>query len=174
MAAEGWRSGASLDRFNDPLYTVAEAARYLGVPDSTLQSWVHGYRYRDGERPEVSGEPVLTAIPSLFARGPVIPFVGLAEGLVLTAMRRSGVSLQRIRPALAPPRTSASSMRWLRNASSPMARKCYSTTRNMVRTPARRSQPRSSSSSAMAREFSTRSSRSTFDESRSARTVTPG
>jgi uncharacterized protein (DUF433 family) len=31
----------------------------------------------------------------------VIPFVGLAEGLVLAAMRRSGVPLQRIRPALA-------------------------------------------------------------------------
>jgi uncharacterized protein (DUF433 family) len=30
----------------------------------------------------------------------VIPFVGLAEGLVLTAMRSSGVPLQRIRPAL--------------------------------------------------------------------------
>jgi hypothetical protein len=34
-------------------------------------------------------------------RDPVIPFVGLAEGLVLTAMRRAGVPLQRIRPALA-------------------------------------------------------------------------
>jgi hypothetical protein len=30
----------------------------------------------------------------------VIRFVGLAEGLVLTAMRSSGVPLQRIRPAL--------------------------------------------------------------------------
>ena len=30
----------------------------------------------------------------------MIPFVGLAEGLVLTAMRSSGVPLQRIRPAL--------------------------------------------------------------------------
>ncbi len=34
------------------------------------------------------------------AQGPVIPFIGLAEGLVLAAMRRSGVPLQRIRPAL--------------------------------------------------------------------------
>jgi uncharacterized protein (DUF433 family) len=31
---------------------------------------------------------------------PVIPFIGLAEGAVLTAIRRSGVSMQRIRPAL--------------------------------------------------------------------------
>jgi hypothetical protein len=31
---------------------------------------------------------------------PIIPFIGLAEGLVLAATRRSGVPLQRIRPAL--------------------------------------------------------------------------
>lgn len=30
----------------------------------------------------------------------MIPFIGLAEGLVLTALRRSGVALHRIRPAL--------------------------------------------------------------------------
>lgn len=46
------------------------------------------------------GAPLLTALPRVGVRGPVIPFVGLAEGLVLTAMRRSGVPLQRIRPAL--------------------------------------------------------------------------
>lgn len=51
-------------------------------------------------RREVVGAPVLTALPRSGFRSPVIPFVGLAEGLVLTAMRRSGVPLQRIRPAL--------------------------------------------------------------------------
>jgi len=30
----------------------------------------------------------------------MIPFVGLAEGLVLAGIRRSGVHLQRIRPSL--------------------------------------------------------------------------
>lgn len=47
------------------------------------------------------GEPILTTMqkpPGL--RGPLVPFVGLAEGLVLAGMRRSGVPLQRIRPAL--------------------------------------------------------------------------
>ncbi|WP_374222850.1 hypothetical protein [Williamsia sp. CHRR-6] len=33
-------------------------------------------------------------------RGPSIPFIGLAEGYALAALRRSGVPLQRIRPAL--------------------------------------------------------------------------
>ena len=33
-----------LDRFSSPLYTVAEAARYLDVPASTLATWAKGYR----------------------------------------------------------------------------------------------------------------------------------
>lgn len=89
----------ALDRFSAPLYTVAEAARYLDVPASTLASWARGYRRAGRERPAVVGSPVLTTVRSV-RRGPVIPFVGLAEGLVLTAMRRAGVPLQRIRPAL--------------------------------------------------------------------------
>lgn len=87
------------DRFHDPLYTVAEAARYLDVPASTFATWAHGYRRRSARRRDVVAAPVLTAITSV--RGPVIPFIGLAEGVALSAMRRSGVPLQRIRPALA-------------------------------------------------------------------------
>jgi uncharacterized protein (DUF433 family) len=89
----------ALDRFDVPLYTLAEAARYLDVPVTTLRSWAHGYR-RAGDRAGVRMPPVLTALPRGRAPGPVIPFIGLAEGLVLTMMRRSGVPLQRIRPAL--------------------------------------------------------------------------
>jgi uncharacterized protein (DUF433 family)/transposase-like protein len=91
---------SALDRFSSPLYAVAEAARYLDVPASTLTSWAKGYRHAGKGRPAVTGSPVLTTVTSP-GRGPVIPFVGLAEGLVLTAMRRAGVPLQRIRPALA-------------------------------------------------------------------------
>lgn len=90
----------AIDRFGVALYTVSEAARYLDVPDSTFRSWTHGYRRRAPGRPEVSGERILTTVPKTAAQGPVIPFIGLAEGLVLTALRRSGVTLQRIRPAL--------------------------------------------------------------------------
>ena len=92
--------GPSIDRFDTPLYTVAEAARYLDVPDSTFRSWTHGYHRRSSDRAEVSGAPILTTVARTAAQGPVIPFIGLAEGLVLTALRRSGVALQRIRPAL--------------------------------------------------------------------------
>jgi hypothetical protein len=92
--------GGGLDRFATPLYSVAEAARYLDVPASTFATWTHGYRRRPAGRREVVGGPVLTALPRSGVRAPIIPFIGLAEGLVLAAMRRSGVPLQRIRPAL--------------------------------------------------------------------------
>lgn len=91
---------ATLDRFSAPLYTVTEAARYLGVTTSTMGTWVHGYQRRPTGRAQVNGVPVLTVVPSDHRGYPVIPFIGLAEGLVLAAMRRSGVPLQRIRPAL--------------------------------------------------------------------------
>jgi uncharacterized protein (DUF433 family) len=91
---------STVDRFELPLYTVAEAARYLGVPTSTFASWAHGYvRRGDGRRP-VSGRPVVTALATRPRGEASVPFIGLAEGLVLAAIRRAGVPLQRIRPAL--------------------------------------------------------------------------
>lgn len=86
-------------RFITPLYTSAEAARFLGVPTSTFSTWAKGYVRRPPGRPQVRGRPILTSIdaPRNF---PTIPFVGLAEGMVLAAFRKSGVSLQHIREAV--------------------------------------------------------------------------
>lgn len=89
-----------VDRFGTPLYTVSEAARSLGVPTSTFATWVHGYVRRPPGRPEVGGAPVVTTV-GVEGRGAIIPFIGLAEGLVLAAFRQAGVPLQRIRPAIA-------------------------------------------------------------------------
>lgn len=84
-------------RFDRPLYTVSEAAAYVGVPRSTFDTWVRGYIRRPSGRRAVRGEPLLTSIGgSLYT----IPFVGLAEGMVLAAFRETGLPLQRIRPAL--------------------------------------------------------------------------
>ncbi len=84
-------------RFTKPLYTVGEAASYLGVPRSTFATWTHGYtRVVQGRRP-VRGEPLLTSIGK---HGLNVPFIGLAEGMVLAAFRETGLPLQRIRPAL--------------------------------------------------------------------------
>jgi uncharacterized protein (DUF433 family) len=83
-----------------PLYTVADAARIVDVPPSTLATWAKGYVRRFAGRPAVSGAPVITFEPPTRHGAPSIPFVGLSEALVLAAIRRSGVPMQRIRPAL--------------------------------------------------------------------------
>jgi uncharacterized protein (DUF433 family) len=49
----------------------------------------------------VRGEPIVTVLPRTTPGGAVVPFIGLAEGMVLAAVRKAGVPLQRIRPALA-------------------------------------------------------------------------
>ncbi len=87
-------------RFSVPLYTLAEAARFLDVPTSTFTTWARGYVRRPPGRPPVHGDPIVTSVEA--ARNlPTIPFIGLAEGMVLAAFRRAGVSLQHIRGAVA-------------------------------------------------------------------------
>jgi uncharacterized protein (DUF433 family) len=90
----------TVDRFETPLYNVAEASRYLGVSDSTFRSWANGYVRHSSGRQDVRGEPIVTTIAGQPRGAASIPFVGLAEGLVLAGIRKSGVPLQRIRPAL--------------------------------------------------------------------------
>src|SRR5680860_1604948 len=85
-------------RFEVPLYTVAEAARNLDVPPSTLATWARGYTKHFPTRTVRSG-PIISARPAK-PHEPTIPFVGLAEGMVVAAFRRSGVSMQHIRKAV--------------------------------------------------------------------------
>ncbi|MGH8908174.1 MAG: DUF433 domain-containing protein [Egibacteraceae bacterium] len=87
-------------RFSVPLYTTAQAARYVRVPESTYRAWAKGYRrVFDGGSREVSGDPIITTLPA--KRGyPAIPFVGLAESMVLAGFRKAGVSLQHIRQTI--------------------------------------------------------------------------
>lgn len=90
----------STGRFETPLYTTAEAARFVGVPTSTFATWAKGYVRQPPARRAVIGTPVVTSFTA--ERGyPSIPFVGLAEAMVLAAFRHSGVSLQHIRRAVA-------------------------------------------------------------------------
>ncbi len=87
-------------RFTMPLYSMSEAARYLGVPPSTFVAWARGYRRQRPQGAESVGAPIVTTVRGPVGGSAVVPFVGLAEGLVLAAVRRAGVPLQRIRPAL--------------------------------------------------------------------------
>jgi uncharacterized protein (DUF433 family) len=101
VTAQGRSEEFALDpkdpRFTKPLYTVTEAAEYLGVPRATFDTWVRGYVRRPAGRKAVKGDALLTSIPGGRL---TVPFVGLAEGMVLAAFRETGIPLQRIRPAL--------------------------------------------------------------------------
>lgn len=83
-----------------PLYTYAEAARFLGVPTSTFSTWAKGYVRRPAGRRAVVGESIVSSI-SVKPGFAAVPFVGLAEAMVLAGFRRAGVSLQHIRAAVA-------------------------------------------------------------------------
>lgn len=89
-------------RFSVPLYSVAEVARYVDMPQETLRQWARGYSKVQRSGRKSTGAPIVTAFeaPVRGHRLPTMPFVGLAESMVLSAIRRSGVPLQRIRPAL--------------------------------------------------------------------------
>jgi uncharacterized protein (DUF433 family) len=88
------------ERFEAPLYTVAEAARFLGVPSSSFGNWARGYRATFQRRKPVVGRPIVTSFDA-DRNYPSIPFIGLAEGFVVLAFRKAGVSLQHIRKAVA-------------------------------------------------------------------------
>ena len=68
------------------IFTVHEASRYLGVPDSTLRTWI---------APE-KGRPLVS---SLEGRGylPRLSFIGFAEAFVIAAAKHAGVPATRIR-----------------------------------------------------------------------------
>lgn len=87
-------------RFGVPLYTQTEAAHYLDMPPSTFRKWARGYRNRFPDRPDVVGDPMITSLRAPTSTHPSIPFIGLAEGMFLSALRRADLPMQRIRPAL--------------------------------------------------------------------------
>lgn len=87
------------ERFTVPRYTIAEAARFLGVPTTTFSNWARGYKATFSDRRSVIGQPIVTAFGAERFY-PSVPFVGLAEGMVVAAFREAGVSLQHIRKAV--------------------------------------------------------------------------
>ncbi len=74
-------------RISVPLYTIAEAAQYVGLPYSTLQSWIN---------PSGGRDPLVTSLVRTGYEAS-IPFIGLAEAFVLQVARAAGVPRHRIR-----------------------------------------------------------------------------
>jgi uncharacterized protein (DUF433 family) len=94
MATNTRRNGTSIgaddQRIARAVFTLREAAGYLGLPNSTLHSWA---------RPRGGATPVITCFPTR-GREATVPFIGFAEAYVLSVFRRAGVPMQRIRPAV--------------------------------------------------------------------------
>jgi uncharacterized protein (DUF433 family) len=86
----GTTIGADDPRVARAAFTLREAAIYLGLPGSTLHSWA---------RPGGGASPLITCFPAR-GREATVPFIGFAEAYVLSAFRRAGVPMQRIRPAV--------------------------------------------------------------------------
>lgn len=72
------------------ILSIREASKYLGTNQRTLNNWARG----TGD-----AKPVVTTFKD--GKEVLLPFVGFAEAYALTALRRAGVSMQEIRPAVA-------------------------------------------------------------------------
>jgi uncharacterized protein (DUF433 family) len=70
------------------------------MPASTFRTWTQGYERTGGGRTTVKGAPLITYISARRRTDPSVPFIGLAEAMFLSALRKAGVPLQQIRPAL--------------------------------------------------------------------------
>ncbi|BDG17699.1 DUF433 domain-containing protein [Thermus brockianus] len=91
--AQDTASQEHLDPRDRPLYTIPEAARYLGLSEATLRTWVRGRSYpRQGHQ---GYSPPLVETPG---NGPYLSFFNLVEANVLAALRQKHhVPMRRIR-----------------------------------------------------------------------------
>lgn len=80
-----------------PAYSVAEAAHYLQIPETTLRSWVLGRHYKTAE----GGQFFKPLIDVADREQHVLSFFNLVEAHVLNALRRKHkISLAKVRLAL--------------------------------------------------------------------------
>lgn len=87
------RRTATVDVRNQPAYTLAEAARYLKLPEGTLRYWVQGRAGRGSRSSPLIHPPA--------RQPPTLSFWNLVEAHVLRALRTDhGVSLPALRTAI--------------------------------------------------------------------------
>jgi len=79
-----------------PLYSLSEAAFFVGIPATTLQKWVYGRDY--AAKGEIRHSPRVI-VPADAKRG-LLSFANLAEAHVLESIRKHRFSLSEIRDAV--------------------------------------------------------------------------
>jgi uncharacterized protein (DUF433 family) len=77
----------TIDLYRTPLLTARETARYLKMPESTLNAWLA----------VDSDEPLVHAVRPERRGWPRVPFVGIVEAHVLRALRAAGMPMDEIR-----------------------------------------------------------------------------
>lgn len=89
------RRDREIDPRDVPLYGYSDVARYLGIPVSTIRSWVQGRIYSAG------GRRFRAVIERPDASLPLVSFTNLVEIHVLSSIRSTHrISLQKVRRAL--------------------------------------------------------------------------
>jgi uncharacterized protein (DUF433 family) len=87
-----------IDSREQPLYTVKEAARYLGIDSATLTTWLYGRSYRTKAEGTKFWEPVITPASQDLR---LLSFFNLAEAHILAATRyRHKVPFPNVRTAI--------------------------------------------------------------------------
>jgi uncharacterized protein (DUF433 family) len=84
------------DQTEVPFYRIGTAARWVGVPPSTLEKWVYGRDYVVGSGVRHSDALIN---PADFDRG-LLSFSNIAEAHILAATRGHGIKLSDIRAAI--------------------------------------------------------------------------
>lgn len=79
----------AIDSYLTPLLTARETARYLKMPESTLNLWLS----------VKSDEPLVHAVRPQRRGWPRVPFIGIVEAHVLRALRAIGMPMDEIRKA---------------------------------------------------------------------------
>lgn len=78
-----------MDMYRTPILTARDAARHLGMPESTLDAWV-------AARPDHNGEPLIHAMQPERRGWPRLPFVAIIEAFVLRSLRELRFSMDDI------------------------------------------------------------------------------
>lgn len=79
-----------------PLYSLAEAAAYLGIAASTLRSWIKGRVYNTTTGPKFF-KPLIEAADPARSR---LSFANLAEAHILQATRDKNIPIPNVRAAI--------------------------------------------------------------------------
>src|SRR5689334_22916462 len=86
----------TLDPIDVPLYSLGTAARWVGVPRTTLDKWVYGRDEIIGGKRRRYGPVIKAADPD---RG-LLSFANIAEAHILESVRDDRISLADLRAAI--------------------------------------------------------------------------